>query len=128
MEQLVIKGTEKTPEINFNFDSGKLSIGGRSYSTSAFDFYKPINEWLNNYIQNPKDTTILEVNVDYFHSVSVKYLTSIVKKIAQLTNSGKAVKVVWFHQADENDEDEALELGKSIEAEAKVKFDFVEKN
>jgi len=126
MEQLIIKGTEKTPEINFDSKSGKLYIGGRSYSSDTSDFYKIINDWLNNYIKNPNESTILEVHVDYFHSVSVKYLTSMVKKIALLTDSGKSVKIVWFHLADENDEDEAYELGKSIEAESKVKFDYVE--
>lgn len=126
MESLIIQGTEKTPEINFNSTTGRLFVGGRSYSSDAFDFYKPVNEWLNDYIQNPKDTTILEVNVDYFHSVSVKYLTTIVKKIAQLQEAGKSVKVLWLHQADENDEDESFELGKSIQVEAKIKFDFVE--
>ena len=126
MEQLVIKETEKTPAINFNFQSGKLYVGGRSYSFDAFDFYKPVNEWLTKYVQNPKESTILEVNVDYFHSVSIKYLTTIVKKIAQLKDAGKSVKIVWLHQSDENDEDEAFELGKSIEAESKIKFEFVE--
>lgn len=126
MESLIIQGTEKTPEINFNSATGKLFVGGRSYSSDAFDFYKPVNEWLNNYLQNPKETTILEVNVDYFHSVSVKYLTTIVKKISQLQDTGKSVKVLWLHQADENDEDESFELGKSIQAESKIKFDFVE--
>ena len=128
MEQLIIKGTEKTPEINFDSTAGKLFVGGRSYSSDAFDFYKPVNEWLNSYIQNPRENTILEVDVDYFHSVSVKYLTSIVKKIAQLKELGKSVKIIWLHQADENDEDEALELGKSIESESKIKFDFVTVN
>lgn len=126
MEKLIIKGTEKTPEINFDSASGKLFIGGRSYSSDAFDFYKPVNEWLNKYILSPKENTSLEVNVDYFHSVSVKYLTSIVKKMAQLQEAGKTVQVLWLHQADENDEDESFDLGKSIETEAKIKFDFVE--
>ncbi|MBL0330568.1 MAG: DUF1987 domain-containing protein [Bacteroidetes bacterium] len=125
MEQLIVIGTEKTPEINFNSKTGKLFIGGRSYSSDAFDFYKPINEWLAKYLQNPHITTVLEVNVDYFHSVSVKYLTTIVKKIAQLHASGNAVQVIWLHQSDENDEDESYELGKSIETEAKIKFNFV---
>lgn len=126
MEQLVIKGTEKTPEISFDATTGKLSVGGRSYSSDAFDFYRPINEWLNNYIQNPNELTILEVNVDYFHSVSVKYLTTIVRKVAQLQEIGKSIKIIWIHQADENDEDESFELGKSIEAEARIKFEYVE--
>ena len=128
MEQLIVKGTEKTPEINFNKQSGKLYISGRSYSSDTFDFYKPVTVWLNQYVQDPREITILEVNVDYFHSVSVKYLTSIVKKVAQLQESGKSIQVMWLHQKDENDEDEAYDLGKSIEAEAKIKFEFIQIN
>ena len=126
MEQLIIKGTEKTPEINFDPESGKLFVGGRSYSSDAFDFYMPVNEWLNKYIQIAKENTILEINIDYFHSVSVKYLTTIIKKVAQLKDAGKSIKVIWFHHADENGEDDALDLGKNIEAESKLKFDYVE--
>ncbi len=126
MEQLIVKGTEKTPSINFNAETGNLHIGGRSYSSDAFEFYKPVNEWLSKYIEKPKDQTILEVNVDYFHSVSIKYLTTIIKKIAQLHESGRSIKVIWLHQSDENDEDESFDLGKSIEGEARIKFDFVE--
>lgn len=126
MEQLIISGTEKTPEINFDFQSGRLFIGGRSYSSDAFDFYKPINEWLNSYIRNPKESTILEINIDYFHSVSIKYLTTIIRKISQLHEAGKSVKIIWFHESDENDEDEAFDLGKSIETEVKIKFEYTE--
>jgi SiaC family regulatory phosphoprotein len=128
MEQLLVKGTEKTPSINFNSETGKLHIGGRSYSSDAFEFYKPVNDWLNRYIENPKEHTVLEVNVDYFHSVSIKYLTTIIKKIAQLHEAGHSVKVIWLHQADENDEDESFDLGKSIESESRIEFDFVQIN
>ncbi|HEY0031231.1 MAG TPA: DUF1987 domain-containing protein [Bacteroidia bacterium] len=125
MEPLIIVGTEKTPEIRFTSQTGKLYIGGRSYSSDAFDFYKPITAWINEYILNPNETTIVEINVDYFHSVSVKYLTSIIKKVAHLQEEGKSVKVIWFHQADD-DEDEAYDLGKNIEIESKLKFEYSE--
>src|SRR3989337_606761 len=114
MEHLVVKGTEKTPSINFNSQKGNLQIGGRSYSSDAFDFYKPVNDWLNKYIENPGEHTVLEVNVDYFHSVSIKYLTTIIKKIVHLQEKDKSVNIKWFHQSDENDEDESFDLGKSI--------------
>ncbi len=126
MEQLITKATEKTPEINFNPLTGKLFVGGRSYSSQSMDFYKTVNDWLTEYVKNPAESTTLEVNVDYFHSVSLKYLTSIVRKVSQLNEYGKNVKIKWYHQADENDEDEALELGKSIETQAQIKLEFVE--
>lgn len=126
MEPLIIKGTEKTPEINFNFQTGKLFLRGRSYSSDAFDFYKPVTAWVNEYVRQPKENTTLEIHVDYFHSVSIKYLTSIIKKLAQLKEEGKAIKILWFHQPDEEDEeDEAYDLGKNIETESKLKFEYI---
>jgi hypothetical protein len=126
MESLIIKGTEKTPEINFDAQAGKLYIGGRSYSSDAFDFYKPVTAWVSNYVNDPRELTSIDINVDYFHSVSVKYLTSIIKRLSQLHEQGKKVEITWHHQPDQEDEDEAYDLGKSIEAESKVKFRYVE--
>jgi hypothetical protein len=126
MEPLVIKGTEKTPEINFNAQAGKLYVGGRSYSSDAFDFYKPVTAWVNEYMNQPNETTRLDINVDYFHSVSVKYLTSIIKRLSLLQEQGKTIIVTWYHQPDQEDEDEAYDLGKSIEGESKLRFQYVE--
>ena len=126
MEHLIIKGTEKTPEINFDADAGKLFVGGRSYSSDAFDFYKPVTAWVNQYMQNPKDHTEVDISVDYFHSVSVKYLTSMVKRLAQLQEMGKSIQITWYHQPDQEDEDEAYDLGKSIESESRIRFKYVE--
>ena len=74
-------------------------------------------------ISSPSFTVNL---ISFFSTASGEYLTSIVKKIAQLQESGKSINITWLHQADENDEDESFELGKSLEAEARIKFQFVE--
>ncbi len=121
MKPLIIIGTHKTPEVSFDDSTGKLFIGGRSYSSDAFDFYKPITSWINEYLLNPKDPTILEINIEYFHSVSLKYLTTIIKKIEHLPG----VKISWLH-ACVDEEDESLELGKAIERNSKIRFDFIE--
>ncbi|MFL5766173.1 MAG: DUF1987 domain-containing protein [Bacteroidia bacterium] len=126
MEPLVIKGTEKTPEINFNAQTGKLYVGGRSYSSDAFDFYKPVTAWVNEYVTHPLEATAIDINVDYFHSVSVKYLTSIIKRLSLLQEQGKKIEVTWHHQPDQEDEDEAYDLGKSIESESRIKFRYIE--
>ena len=123
MEALIVAGTEKTPDINFNFKTGKLSIGGRSYSSDTYEFYNPLINWVNEYIENPKDDTILEIKLDYFHSVSVKYLTNIIKKLVLLKELGKSLKIVWFYSEDEDDE--ACDLGRNIERELNIKFEYI---
>jgi SiaC family regulatory phosphoprotein len=123
MKPLIIKGTDKTPHINFDASSGHLLFKGRSYAQETYDFYKPINEWINLYAQNLKDITVFDINVDYVNSVSVKYLTNMIKKLIEFNINGKTITVNWYHPAD--DEDDAYELGRSIEREAKIKFNYI---
>ena len=70
MEPLIIPGTQETPEIKFDNTTGKFSIIGRSYPSDTAEFYQGINNWLNEYVLHPNKTLVLEINVEYFHSVS----------------------------------------------------------
>ncbi|MGZ4048589.1 MAG: DUF1987 domain-containing protein [Bacteroidia bacterium] len=123
MKPLIIKGTDKTPEINFDGKSGHLVFKGRSYSQDTYDFYKPINEWINEYAQDLRDVTIFDIDVEYVNSVSVKYLTNMIKKLIESNTRGKTITVNWYHLKD--DEDDAYELGRSIERETKMKFNYI---
>ena len=124
METLIIAGTEKTPSIDFNAKTGKLSIGGRSYASDTYDFYNPLIAWVNEYVKNPKDNTTLEIKLDYFHSVSVKYLTNMIKKLTLLKEEGNSLNIIWIYTED--DDDEACDLGRNIERELSIKFEFVQ--
>ena len=124
METLVVAGTDKTPDINFNYTAGKLFIGGRSYASDTFEFYNPLIIWVNEYMTKPKENTTLEIKLDYFHSVSVKYLTNIIKKLILLKQQGKSLKIVWLYLED--DDDEACDLGKNLERELDLKFEFIQ--
>jgi hypothetical protein len=124
METLIVAGTEKTPSIDFNAKTGKLSIGGKSYASDTYDFYNPLITWVNEYVKNPKDNTTLEIKLDYFHSVSVKYLTNMIKKLVLLKEEGKSLNIIWIYAED--DDDEACDLGRNIERELSIKFEFVQ--
>lgn len=123
MKPFFIKGTDRTPEIDFDNKSGKLLFKGRSYSHDTYDFYKPVNEWISMYSQNLADETTFDINVDYINSVSVKYLTNMIKRLVESNSKNKIININWFYQAD--DEDDAFELGKSIEREIRIKFNYV---
>ncbi len=122
MEQLFIAATQETPEINFDPRSGKFSIIGRSYPSDSAEFYQPVNTWLNQYILSPNSTIVVEINVEYFHSVSVKFLTNIIKKFIKLESPTTSVSIVWYF---EDDDDDNIDLGKSIERETNFKFTYV---
>ena len=49
MENLYIKETEFTPEIDFNAQTGNLLLKGRAISEYMAKFYQPILDWLHEY-------------------------------------------------------------------------------
>jgi len=122
MEKLYIAGGNDTPEINFDNTTGKFSIVGRSYPSDTATFYQPVNTWLNQYVLHPNKTIVLEINVEYFHSVSVKFLTNIITKLIKLNSPDVSVSVVWYF---EEDDDDNIELAKSLERETNFSFTYV---
>lgn len=122
MEPLIIPGTQETPEIKFDNISGKFSIVGRSYPSDTAEFYQGVNTWLNQYVLNPNKSIVMEINIEYFHSVSVKFLTNIVKKLIKLNSPEVNVTIIWFY---EDDDDDNIDLGKSIERDTQTKFTYI---
>ncbi len=122
MEKLFIPSSPDTPEINFDNSTGKFSITGRSYPSDTPSFFQPINTWLNEYILNPNKIIVLEINIEYFHSVSIKFLTNIITKLINLNSPEISVTVVWY---TEDDDDDNIDLGKSIERDTNFNFTYI---
>ncbi len=54
MERLFKDATKYTPEIDFDSDSGKLLIKGKSYPENCNEFFEDVIEWIENYFEAPK--------------------------------------------------------------------------
>ena len=46
------KSTKALSEINFSVEKGEMNIAGRSLPQDAYGFFKPITEWMQNFIKN----------------------------------------------------------------------------
>ena len=124
MEKLIIEGTKQSPYVDFNADSGKLELSGRSIPENSFEFYNPLLEWLENYAKNPKSETVLKVYLEYFNTSSSKYILEVLKKLKLILKAdGAKIKVDWCY--DEDDE-EMMETGEDYEDVTGLEFDYHE--
>ena len=114
MEVLKIAPTEHTPGVEFNPLSGQLKLTGRSLPENAIEFYDPVFEWLDDYIEVAPAETELHVDLDYLNSISQKMVVEILKNTKKVQNKGKKVMVSWYY--DEDDE-KMMEEGKAIAME-----------
>lgn len=123
MELLEIEGTNITPSIKFDAENGVLDLKGRSIPENSLEFYQPIYNWLDSYIDSPKDKTVVNVHLDYFNTSSSKCILDILKRVDKLDQNGKDVLVKWYY--DENDED-MMESGEDYMDLLEAPFELIE--
>jgi hypothetical protein len=109
MEAIILKGTYDTPDVILNAEEGVFEISGRSYPEDTAEFYIPILEWINNYVNNPNSETKFTFKLDYFNSSSYKPFLDILVKLGKLNNNGHSVTILWYYKDGDWDIKEAGE-------------------
>lgn len=123
MENLKLEGSAKTPSVNFNAETGVLELQGRSIPENSVEFYKPINEWIDAYGNNPKPSTTVDVKLEYFNTSSSKCILDLFKQLEGLNGNGTEVHVNWYFEEDDEDMEEA---GEDYEAIINLPFKMIE--
>jgi hypothetical protein len=121
MNNLHYPPTIKTPEITFK-NNGTFSIKGNSYPENVNEFYKPVMNWLDDFLQAYDPPIELNVDLKYINTTSIKFLLNIIIKIR--SSSKNNVKVKWQYEIEDDD---MLATGEDLEKLSNLKFEFREK-
>lgn len=123
MERIVIEGTPKTPTINFDMGAGTLEIRGRSIPENSIEFYKPLVEHLERYASQPKASTSVNIQLEYFNTSSSKCILDVFKKLEAIHKGGNQMVINWYYEQDDED---MLEAGEDYQAIISVPFKMIE--
>ena len=123
MDAISIEGTPKTPTVNFNADSGVVEISGRSIPENSIEFYKPLVDWLEDYLANPATLTNVNIQLEYFNTSSSKCILDVFKKLEAIYKSGNEVIINWHYEEDDED---MLEAGEDYQSIIKIPFKMIE--
>jgi len=121
MNELRIQATKSSPEILLN-PEGMIRIRGRSIHENMFEFFKPIEDWVNEYIKSPADVTCVDMSLEYFNSASAKLLIQLFQKISHVQLKNKKFIINWYYE--EGDED-IFERGEYFSSVLKIPFNFI---
>ncbi len=119
MEPIAIEGTPKTPTVSFNPTAGMIEIKGRSIPENSIEFYKPLIDWLEQYLSGPAKLTEVNIQLEYFNTSSSKCILDVFKKLEAIYKSGNEVVINWFYEEDDED---MLEAGEDYQSIIKVPF------
>jgi hypothetical protein len=120
---LNIAGTEDTPEIEYNITTREFMISGRSLPEDVTSFYKPVFEWLTNFMDHISENNTFKFKLEYFNTASSKIILDILMRLEDLVQTNKAqIKVEWhYSEAD----DDMLEAGEEYAELVEVPFSLV---
>lgn len=123
MDNLLIEGTINTPKIDFNASTNLLKIWGRSIPEHPINFYKPIENWIDTYLNTSPATVTLEIYLDYLNTHSTECMFILLKKLADYeTKHANSIKVIWIYDEDDEDmESMGEDLGEIVKLPIELK-------
>jgi hypothetical protein len=111
MRNLKIAATDRSPEVDFDFDKHCLRLSGESYPEDVAGFYGPVFEALDAYLRQLRgDACSFEFELIYFNSSSAKAVMSLLEKLDEAAENA-SVTITWYY--DEED-DTMRELGEEF--------------
>ena len=123
MKILQYKADGLRPGITFDVFAKRFEIFGKSCPENVMEFYQPVLDWLDEYVNNPLEETIFEFRLLYYNTASSKVLFIIMQKLEAIAESGKIVKIKWFYPED----DETLqEAGEEYDDLIDVPFELIQ--
>jgi hypothetical protein len=103
LKDIFIDPTKRTPQIDFNHFTGDLILSGRSIPENAAGFYEPVLSWVREYINNPRSTTNLRLNLEYFNTTTSVWLAKIIKTLSKISDPEKTLFIhLYFDMEDFN--------------------------
>ncbi len=123
MDELNLEPTEKFPEIQLR--EGFISIAGRSIPEDPKKEYRPILQWVKDYVKRPAPYTEVRIKIEYSDTGSTKCIFDILKVLATCRNTNHKIEMV-FNWVYERGDGEIVELGEFMENKLNVMFNYIE--
>ncbi len=96
MENLKIRETNRTPKVNLDI-AGIIEISGNSLIENTEQFYKKIQNWLEEYIKKPQKETTVTFNMYYYNTSSQMWIFQMFDTLTNLHRVGEKVIFNWHY-------------------------------
>lgn len=108
LEIVITEGSHFKPSVSLSAETGLCEISGESYLEEASLFYKPVSDWLREYVKtgNP---ILFNFKLSYVNTSSSKHILSILRLLKEYKDSGAQVEANWYVELGDTDTEEDIE-------------------
>jgi len=123
MENLIIVGTQSTPEIFCDKTAGIVQMHGDSYPENSYELFSPVMDWVEAFLANTDLPLTLKLHLLYLNTSSVKAMMDIFDMLEEAHGKGRKVAVNW-HFDEQNER--VAELADEFREDCTFPFAIVE--
>ncbi len=103
MDSLRIAATERSPEVDFDFQQGILRLRGESYPEDASTVFGPVFAALEGFLASAGDREVrVDFDLTYFNSSSAKALMNMFQMLDDAASTGTRVTISWHFAPDDD--------------------------
>ncbi|MBF0161993.1 MAG: DUF1987 domain-containing protein [Magnetococcales bacterium] len=126
MATLQIDGTDRTPQVCFDFDNNRFSLVGESYPEDVAEFYGDLLSQLTAHFDTLRGEALqFDFNLVYFNSSTAKVVMRLFEALEEAAQQENRVVVNWHH---EEDDDNMREMGEEFSEDLhKAQFNLLVK-
>jgi hypothetical protein len=122
-DSIIKDSSKRTPRIIL--EPGRIFIMGRSIPENPGEFYRPVLEWMSEYVVKYKGKSKIDIGFEYINTSSTKWIYTILKELAGLNEISDNASVTWYF---EQGDDDMGELGFILRSLLECPFVVVEVN
>jgi hypothetical protein len=129
MKKVTINPTSNTPKVILDPVNNIFEISGESRPFDVPSFYQPLLTWLDEFcqelskIKSNSGSIDFKFNLEYFNSLSAKYILDLCKKLYKIYSDGHKINVIWQY---ESGDDYMFESGQEMSKISKLPFGYEE--
>ncbi|PCJ85372.1 MAG: nuclear pore complex subunit [Flavobacteriales bacterium] len=102
LDDFRLEATDICPKVVLSQQTNVFEISGNCLHEDPMYFFKPVIEWLNEYVKSPNSNTEFNFFLEYFNSSSAKEIAEILFTLEKITATGNKVKVNWHHLVEDD--------------------------
>jgi len=122
MKPLVLESSQDTPSVILDPRSNQFIFEGTSMPENSKKFFEPIFSWIEAYVENPNEETIVDFKMKYFNTSSTKSILDIMILFKGLAKKGKMLIINWYFFVDDED---MMEAGEGFSKMVRYPFNFI---
>ena len=117
MDHIVIAGTPRSPEIDFDFATNRFAIRGESYPEDVAAFYAELLRRMEQHLAALTDADVeFRFEFIYFNSSTAKVLMELFEALDAAAARGNRVQVRWAYEKDDaNVQELGEEFGEELQ-------------